>query len=136
MKYSHLFFLCFFALALASCGEDVDDNLKIDGEWKLESVLGGIAGGGLPFDGDMSIIVSGSELDMFKDDELVMEADISYSLDEFDRVILKLDQSYVDDQPEFILGSGNELIATKFDDNNMLSLLSLCADCYSYNFVK
>ncbi|MFT6335336.1 MAG: hypothetical protein ACI86M_003754 [Saprospiraceae bacterium] len=136
MKYLHLFSLSFLILILVACGSDVDDEVKIDGQWKLESVSGGISGGGFPFDGDMSIIVSGSDLDMFKDDELVMEADISYSIDEFNRVILKLDRSYINEQPEFLLGNGDELVATKFDGNDMLSLFELCDDCYSYIFVK
>ncbi len=139
LHYEIYTFVCplfFFALTLASCGDGVEDSLKIDGQWKLESVSGGIGGGGFPFDGDMSIIVSGSDLDMFKDDELVMEADISYSSDEFDRVILKLDRSYINEQPEFLLGTGDELIATKSEDNDMLSLSALCSDCYFYSFVK
>jgi hypothetical protein len=121
---------------LASCGDGVEDGLKIDGQWRLESVSGGISGGGFPVDGDVSIVVSGSNLDMFNDDELIMEADISYSIDEFNRVILKIDRSYINEQPEFLLGTINELVASKSDDSNILSLWEPCDDCYSYKFIK
>ena len=136
MKNTYLLSLCFFVFIWVSCGEDVEENLKIDGQWSLESVLGGIQGGGLPVDGEVSMVVSECDLDLFKDAELIMESDISYSVGAFGQVILKLDPSYIDEQPEFLLGGGGDLIVRKSEDGNMLSLSELVNDGYSYAFRK
>ncbi len=135
MKYTNLLFVSFCFLFLASCSDNVEDENKIDGNWKLESISGGIAGG-LPFEGEITIEVNDDDLDLYKDGALIMNGDLSYSKNENDQIFIDLDETYLTEEPEFRFYFINEIIVNKATDNSTLSLWNSCADCHSYNFIK
>lgn len=134
MKYlKFILFLASSISVLSSCGDDIDDFNKIDGQWKLESISGGIAGGA-PVNGEITMGVKGKRLDLFKDGELIMDAKISYKKDDV-QLFINIDRSYKIDVPSFIFGSSDKMKVSLSADNNALSLFEGGSDSFNYNFI-
>ena len=132
LQYLLLFSL--FSLSFSACNDNIDDSQKIDGDWKLESTSGGIAGGGFNIDGEITMNIDDNNLYLFKDAELIMDAKLSYEKDE-NLLYINIDRSYKTDIPSFSLGSSDKMRVSKLDDNSTLSLSDDGFDGFNYLFI-
>ncbi|MFT4533055.1 MAG: hypothetical protein ACJA1A_000812 [Saprospiraceae bacterium] len=122
------------SFAFIGCSDDIDDSLKIEGQWKLESISGGIGGGGFIIFGEITMAVDDNKLNLFNDAELIMDAKLSYEKDK-NQLFININRSYKTTVPSFILGSSDRMRVSKLDSNSTLTLSDEGYDGYNYHFI-
>lgn len=134
MKCLQLLSLSFILALFISCGSDIGEIDKINGDWVLESVSGGFTGGGFPVESSITMSITDDELQLFNDEELTMNAYVKYKYDDHNRLFIKLNKSYVSEMAEFSLGGSDQLFILKSEDGQEMSLSQPYADGYSFDF--
>ena len=136
MKQLQYFFLAITFFLLTSCGDNIADSFKLDGEWQLESILvdkQGIKTEGIP---DIMYTIGGNDLKLFRDDVLNMEADICYEQSDSGQMSFTLDLKYDNGETVLVLVSEEKLFFNKEDDDIRFTLYFGCSHCDIYNFVR